>query len=69
MLQEDVERILRDVLSTQGLRVSMLRAEPTPEGWRVVLRDAAGRIVSTDVPDGPPAVIRAALTHWVETIS
>jgi len=65
MQPRDVERILRDVLSAQGLRVSMLRVERTPDGWRVTLADVADRI-TTDLPDGPPAVIRVALTHWAE---
>jgi hypothetical protein len=67
--QQDVERILRDVLSANGLRVSMLAVERTPNGWRVALTDTVGLLLATDLPDGPPAIIRAALTRWVESIS
>jgi hypothetical protein len=34
MQQQDVERVLRDVLSAHGLRISMLAVERTPDGWR-----------------------------------
>jgi hypothetical protein len=66
MEAQDVERIFRDVLSTQGLHDSLLNVERTPDGWRVTLRDAADRMLSTDLADGPPAAIRAALTQWSE---
>jgi hypothetical protein len=69
MQAQDVERILRDVLDANGLRVSMLAVERTPDGWRVALADAVGLLLATELPEGPPAVIRAALTRWVETIS
>ena len=63
--EQDVERILRDVLNTQGLHVSAARAERTPDGWRVTVTNAAGRILSTDVAAGRPAVVRASLAHWL----
>ncbi len=66
MQQQDVERILRDVLNADGLRVSAMRTEPTLSGWRVMLADAAGRVISIDLPDGSPATVRSVLTHWVE---
>ena len=62
---EDIERILRDVLSTYGVRVSALNVERTPAGWHVVITDIANRILSMDFPDGPPALVRTALTNWV----
>jgi len=65
LLEQDVERILRDVLHSQGLRVSTVRAERTPDGWLVTVTDVTGRIPSTHVADGLPAVIRAALTRWL----
>jgi hypothetical protein len=66
MTASDVERILRDVLGTLGVPASMLRAERTPGGWRVTMTDAAGRVMSTDVREGTPTVLRAALRHWAE---
>ena len=62
--QHDVERILRDVLSTYGVDTSELRVEQTQSGWRVVVRNPS-RTLSTDLANGRPAVVRAALTHWV----
>jgi hypothetical protein len=69
MQQEDVERILRDVLSTAGLRVSVLRVEGTPTGWRATVTDVADRVITLDLPDGSAAFIRTALTNWVDTAS
>ena len=63
--QHDIERILRDVLITYGGRVSALRVEPTPTGWHVVITDGANGVLSTDLIDGPPALVRTALTTWV----
>jgi hypothetical protein len=66
--EQDVERILRDVLNTQGLQVSAVRAEATLDGWRVTVTDAGGRL-STDVAAGRPAVVRASRTRWLLTSS
>jgi hypothetical protein len=63
--QQDVARILRDVLSTYGVRASVLSVEQAPNGWQVVVTDTAHRILSTDVIDGPAALVRTALTTWV----
>jgi hypothetical protein len=62
--QHDVERILRDVLSTYGVNTSELRVEQTPSGWRVVVTNP-GRTLSTDLANDRPAGVRAALTNWV----
>jgi len=63
----DVERILRDVLTTEGLQVTVQRVHRVAEGWRVIVKDVADRMISIDLPDGPPAVIRQAVTRWVAT--
>jgi len=63
--EQDVERILRDVLNAQGLHVSVVRAERAPDGWRVTVTDLGGRILSTEIIDGPPATIRTTLTRWL----
>lgn len=63
--QSDVERIFRDVLLTYGMSIVALTAEQTPTGWHVVITDVAHRILSTDVPNGPPALVRNAITTWV----
>jgi hypothetical protein len=65
LLQHDVERILRDVLSTYGAGFSVLSVTPASTGWHITIMDAANRILSTDVADSRPAVVRAALTTWV----
>jgi hypothetical protein len=62
--QHDVERILRDVLSTSGLRALVLKVGHAPNGWRVLVADEAN-ILCTDIADGPPVDVRAALAHWV----
>jgi hypothetical protein len=65
--QQDVARILRDLLSAQGLLVSAMRTEGTPDGWRVTVIDAEDRVFSTDIADGPPAAVRVTLTRWLST--
>jgi hypothetical protein len=67
MQQQDVERILRDVLSSKSLRVSILRVARAPNGWRATVTDVADRVITIDLPDGPPDVIRAMLTRWIGT--
>jgi hypothetical protein len=62
--QGDVERILRDVVTTEGLQVTVQRVHRVAEGWRAIVKDAADRMRSIDLPDGAPAVIRQALTRW-----
>jgi len=66
-LQPVVERILRDVLSHQGVQVVMQRAEPTASGWRVIVTDNAHRVLTTEINSHRPATIRAALTQWIES--
>jgi hypothetical protein len=62
----DVQRILRDVLDSHGFHhVSGLRVERVSTGWHVVISDASDRVMSSDVADGSPAEIRAALTRWI----
>lgn len=67
MPQKIVERILRDVLHTLGVRVSLQQVERTANGWRIVVIDSAQRVLTTDIPNGSPATIRVALTRWVDT--
>jgi hypothetical protein len=66
MEQRDVERILRDVLNSAGVRSSSLRAERIGPAWRVTITDGSNQLVSTDFSDGPPAAIRAAILRWVD---
>ena len=65
--QQDVERILQDVLAAHGWRVSASRVERLSTAWRVVVTDTANRTLSTNLSDGPPAAVRAALTRWAST--
>ncbi len=62
--QRDVERILRDVLTTYGVAASELRVVPTQNGWSVMVTEPSGRL-TTDITAGRPAIVRAALTDWV----
>jgi hypothetical protein len=64
--QRDVERILRDVLSTSGLRALVLKVERAPNGWHVMVVDEANRTLSTEIAGGRPAAIRAALDTWLQ---
>lgn len=57
----DVERILRDVLSAQGLRVSAVRAERRSDGWRVTVTDTDDRIAHRG--DGKPRECDGTLRH------
>ena len=66
MTQKDVERILRDVLTARGLQATVLHAEPRESRWHLTIKDVADRIFNLDVPDGPPAAIRAAAEHWAD---
>ena len=63
--RRDVERIFRDVLITYGWSTSAVRVEPTPAGWHVMVTDGGNGVLSTDLIDGPPALVRTALTTWV----
>jgi hypothetical protein len=55
------------MFSTRGLAATVVRAERTPDGWRVTVTEAGHRTFSTDVADGPPATVRATLTRWCST--
>jgi hypothetical protein len=66
MERQDIERILRDVLTRQGVRVSTQVVEKIEGGWRVLVCDEAHRVLTTDVPDSTPAAIRRALMNWVD---
>ena len=66
MEQRDVERIVRDVISTQALPVALRRVDVRPTGWQVTITDHIGAVLTTDLPDGPPAAIRTALTRWLD---
>jgi len=63
----DVERIVRDVMTTNGCNMTVIRTEGTAEGWRVTLRETAARVIALDLPSGPPASIRAAVQQWIDT--
>ena len=69
MEERDVERILRDVVITQGLRVTIVRVQRLTGGWVVTVTDQDDRIVSRRFSDGPAAAIRTALLNWLETQS
>jgi hypothetical protein len=66
MEPRDVERILRDLLDTQGIRASIAQIQQVTTGWLVTITDQAGRRLGTRVGDGPPAAIRAALREWLQ---
>ena len=67
MIDRDVERIVRDVLTARAPGVVVLRVEPASNRWRVMVKDRTNRITSFDVPDAP-AAIRAATTEWADEI-
>ncbi len=64
----DIERILRDVLTSRSLRVVPLLAEQTVDGWQMTVRDAGDRILVIDIPTGGPATVRAALEQWADVL-
>jgi len=64
MSQQEVERMVGDVASELGLCVSVLYVEPLPSGWRTTIADRADRVMTTDLPYGPPAAVRAVFTLW-----
>jgi len=66
--QPDVERIFRDVMTTRGINVSLLRTEHRPGIWRLTLRGAAGHLWSVEFTDSSPAAVRAALDRWTDSI-
>jgi hypothetical protein len=69
MIARDVERISRDVLTTRGVKATVLRATPRHGGgWSVTIIDPSGRIVTVDVPDGPPSAIRTVFEHWADAV-
>ena len=50
MEQQDIERILRDVADSQGIRITIVRVQRLiDDGWIVTITDQADRIVSTSV--------------------
>jgi hypothetical protein len=63
---QDVKRIVRDVVNTHAVDVSVLSAELTENGWRITLADAAGRILTRDLEGSSPAAIRAAVAAWLD---
>jgi hypothetical protein len=65
MIQTDVERIVRDVVTARGVG-SVLHARLISGGWIVSVKDQADRIITFTVPDGPPAAVRAAAQTWAE---
>jgi hypothetical protein len=62
----NVERIVRDVVAAYGWDVSRLSVTPLAHAWCVTLMDTAGQTLSIDVPDGPPARVRAVLGEWLD---
>ena len=66
MKERDVERIIRDVLGTEGIKFSFLQVEPAVCGWRVTVRDVADRAFVTEVPLSRPAQMRQRIMDWVE---
>ena len=66
MEARELERMLRDVAISHSLRITVVRVQRLTTSWLVTITDQADRIVSTRLPDGPAAEIRAALLHWYE---
>jgi len=64
--RHDVERIARDVLTYRGLLLSQLRVESIDGGWRVTVANQSGSAITTDVPSGRPASVRAMLNKWLD---
>ncbi len=46
-------------LTTSGATAALIHTQHTPDGWRIVLKNAAVGVVNLDLPSGPPASIRA----------
>ena len=67
MEQQDIERILRDVATSQGIGITIVRVERLTGEWIVTITDQADRMMSKSVPDGPPAAVRTALLHWLDS--
>jgi hypothetical protein len=65
--QNDVTRIVRSVASALAVKMSLVSVEPSGAGWHVTITDVAGRVISTDLPTGPPATIRAAAREWLDS--
>ena len=65
--QRDVERIARDILAQHALEASVLAVELVDSTWRITVTDVGGRIVTTEIAEGKPAEIRAALTRWLDS--
>ena len=65
MESHDVERIVRDVVNSNALEVSVVSAAFIETGWRITLADAAGRILTRDLQGNSPAAIRAAVGGWL----
>ncbi len=67
MDQQDVERIIRGVLTDLGGPLPLLEVERTAQGWHAMVKQTARkRVVSVRVPDGPPSAIRTAVMYMVE---
>ena len=67
MTEREVERIVRDVMTTKGVRAALLRAERLDRRWQITVRDESDRIMSFYVPD-TPAAVRAAVGGWTDLI-
>jgi hypothetical protein len=64
--RRDLEGLLRDVASTQGILVSAVQAVRATDGWVISLIDTHDRLLSTVIEDGPPEVLRDVLTRWLQ---
>ncbi len=67
MEHDDVERIVRGVISDLGARFTVLDVEQTTPGWLVSVKPATGkRLISIRLPDGPPTAIRTRVLQVIE---
>lgn len=63
---QDVERIVRDVLTAHGADLSIVSVARVDIGWRLTLKNGAGREFLHTVPSTLPARVRADFTQWLE---
>ena len=66
LIARDVERITRGVFDTSGIALSSITATATTSGWRLVVVDRAGRVITVALPHGQAAEIRHALLRQIE---
>ena len=62
----EIELLVRDVITHQGLPFTVLSVNASPTGWNIVVRAGTGGIVRFTLIGGRPVSMRTAIQERLE---